>query len=265
MAEFGMSGLAQVIENWQWKSADHVCTVSAVLARKIKLGSGRLHNIHVISNAVHLDRYGSSNRFAPNEVEDIRRCMCVVGFVGFIREWHDVDKLLISFAELHRSDLHLWIIGDGPARSELETMANLLGVADRVRFEGTIAEQDLPRYLEMIDIAVQPRALEYASPLKLLEYMAAGCAIIAPEQENIKELLDDGIDAILFREGNLTGAISELVDDSRLRERISCNARKKILERNLTWVGNASKILSIYYEGRPITGKRHSPAHPHIV
>ena len=171
---------------------------------------------------------------------------CIIGFVGHIREWHAVDELLMSIKALQNKDVFLLIIGDGPARSSLESIADDIGVREKVRFEGFVSGQELPTYLAAIDIAVQPRALYYASPLKIVEYMAAGCAIVAPDQDNIKELLENEIDAILFERGAMTEFISQLVDDVELRKIISDNARAKISKGCLSWESNARRIIEIY-------------------
>ena len=61
----------------------------------------------------------------------------------------------------------------------------------------------MPSWLKSIDIALQPAVVPYASPLKLIEYLATGKSIIAPAQDNIKELLEDGENALLFDEGDM--------------------------------------------------------------
>jgi glycosyltransferase involved in cell wall biosynthesis len=93
---------------------------------------------------------------------------------------------------------------------------------------------------------LQPRAVRYASPLKLFEYMACGRAIVAPNQPNIREILTSGENAILFdpeESGALWRAIRHLAADPQLRERLGCAARRTLDERDYTWQGNASKVI----------------------
>ena len=73
-----------------------------------------------------------------------------------------------------------------------------MGVADRVQIVGLVAHEAIPGLVAGFDIALQPRVVAYASPLKLFEYMAAGKAIVAPDQPNIREVLVDGETALLF-------------------------------------------------------------------
>ena len=95
-----------------------------------------------------------------------------------------------------------------------------LGVADRVRFVGPIDHSAIPPYVAAFDIALQPSAVAYASPLKLTEYMAMGKAIIAPDQPNIRELITHMETGLLIENGDTKGlaeAIALLVTNEELR------------------------------------------------
>ena len=116
-----------------------------------------------------------------------------------MRDWHGLDTVIAAMAAAGDSvPMDLIVVGDGPARSDLERQAAALGLADRVRFTGLQAREQVPALVAGFDIALQPRVVEYASPLKIFEYMAAGRAIVAPDQENIREILRDGETALLF-------------------------------------------------------------------
>ena len=252
-----MTSIAYNLEKWQWKSADYICTVTNVLANIVKNVS-KNQNVYVVPNGIYMDRYKDLLRSPEAKAIFHLPQTCTIGFVGHIREWHAVDELLLSIKALQSKEVFLLIIGDGPAKSILEKITDDIGVSEKVRFEGFVSGEELPAYLAAIDIAIQPRALYYASPLKLVEYMAAGCAIVAPNQENIKELLENKINAILFERGAMTESISQLVDDVELRKTISCNARAKISNCCLSWRNNAMRIIEIYTSNveKPIDNRR---------
>src|SRR5258708_4075458 len=119
-----------------------------------------------------------------------------------------------------------------------------------------------------------------ASPLKLFEYMAAGLPIIAPDQANIREILTNGLDAILVdpdRPEALAQALTELCRDVALRARTGAAARATIDRRGLTWLNNARRVVALIagqpeakggaaeaVDGDPaIPGRARSPARPH--
>jgi len=95
---------------------------------------------------------------------------------------------------------------------------------------------------------LQPAAVPYASPLKVFEYMAAGCPIVAPDQPNLREVLEDDRTALLFdptRPSAMWGKIGRLVADPELRARLGAAARAEVLVRDLTWAGNARRVTDI--------------------
>jgi glycosyltransferase involved in cell wall biosynthesis len=121
-------------------------------------------------------------------------------------------------------------------------------VTDDVHVVGLVTREEIARYVAAFDIAVQPQATTYASPLKLFEYMAMDRAIVAPDQPNIREVLTDGVDALLFEPGNpgdFRAALIRLVRDPALRGKLGAAAGRTIRERELTWDGNARRIVSL--------------------
>jgi glycosyltransferase involved in cell wall biosynthesis len=109
----------------------------------------------------------------------------------------------------------------------------------------------VPRLISGFDVALQPAAVPYASPLKVFEYMAAGRAIVAPDQPNLREVLDHGRTALLFdpaRPGALWEAVLSLASDAELRARLGAAAREEVLRRNLTWSGNARRVAALAEE-----------------
>jgi glycosyltransferase involved in cell wall biosynthesis len=138
------------------------------------------------------------------------------------------------------------VVGDGPARPVLERQAAALGIADRVRFTGLAPHEAVPSLVAGFDIALQPRAVAYASPLKIFDYMAAGRAIVAPDQPNIREILTDGETALLFdpaRPDAVWQAALRLAGDATLRTRLGAAARSEIERRRYTWAGNAARLI----------------------
>jgi glycosyltransferase involved in cell wall biosynthesis len=173
----------------------------------------------------------------------------VLGFTGFIRAWHRLDRV-IDFVALHgdRLNLHLLIVGDGPARADLETHARAKGVAHRFTITGVVERDAVARHVAAFDVALQPGITEYASPLKLFEYMYLGRAVVAPDMANIREIVTDGHDALLFDEHSpdaMNAAILRLAEDGALRTRLGAQARRTVDEKGLTWANNATRVVAL--------------------
>jgi glycosyltransferase involved in cell wall biosynthesis len=233
--------LAFAVERFTWRAATRVLPVTGVL-RDIVIDAGASsQRVHVVPNGIALERFTSlPPRVAGTHV--------VLGFVGFMRAWHGLDVMINALAEQEAGrGLALIVVGDGPVREDLERQAADLGISDRVQFPGVVPHDDVPGWVGRFDIALQPRVTEYASPLKIFDYMAAGCAIVAPDQPNIREVLRHGATALLFDPADPNGlweAVRMLAEDPALRVRLGEAARAELEARNYTWQHNAARIAA---------------------
>jgi glycosyltransferase involved in cell wall biosynthesis len=240
--------IAHAAERWVWRRADCVLPVTTVLARIVEREGVASDKIVVIPNGV------DPNRFATQlQIDEAKRRLgiankLVFGFTGFVREWNALGSVIDYLANAGRTDWILLVVGDGPARANLEARAHSLGVGDRVRFTGVVGRDRICDHVCAFDIALQPAANEYASPLKLFEYMALGRAIVAPRQPNILEILTDGTNGILFEprsRESLFEALDRLVSDPELRARLGRAAQCSVADRELTWTANAEKVAAL--------------------
>ena len=193
--------LAAWSEQYAWCAADCVLPVTGVLARFLESAGVPRFRIRVTPNGIDPERLPTTDRAVAKQrlgLDDL-----VLGFVGSVREWHGLEKVVdLLGSEPALSNARLLIVGDGPARESILARARGIGVADRVLITGVVPHARIAELVSAMDIALQPEATEYASPLKLFEYMALGRAIVAPDSENIGEILENGIDALLFGRGD---------------------------------------------------------------
>ncbi len=242
-----LKGLARKSEEAIWRAADMTLPVTDALGEYVRNAGVPEDRITVIQNGVGADF------LVDRDPRGVRARLkldgkTVLGFAGFVRDWHRLDRVLEYIAAAKRADLHLLVVGDGPAREPLERMAADLGVADQMTVVGVVQRDAIADYVAAFDIALQPAATAYASPLKLFEYMALGKAIVAPSQPNIREVLTDGGDALLFDAGDdaaFRTALARLVDDADLRARLGAAARAALLRADYTWAGNAARVEAI--------------------
>jgi len=245
-----LTRLARWSQAYAWKNADVVLPVTRVLGDIVASYGVPQERIVVIPNGINGERFGS----AP-DVEAAKRALglegkLVLGFTGFVRDWHGLDKVVDLIAnDPPASRRHLLVVGDGPARANLEKQARDLGIADRVTFTGIVGRDDVARYVAAFDIALQPAVVAYASPLKLFEYLALGKAIVGPAQPNIEEILTQDQNAVLFDPGStasLAAAVDRLCVDHALREKVAAGARATIVEQKLTWHENALRVVGLF-------------------
>jgi len=246
---FSLHRIAKWCQSYIWKSADFLLPVTQVMADIVHQYGIDSRKTLVIHNGINLHQFEQA---APSEAAKAALGLnnkLVLGFTGFIRKWHGLDKVIDMLAnDAPNSARHLLVVGDGPERSNLEQQAKSLNIEDRVSFTGVVERSQIPAYVALFDIALQPAVVAYASPLKLIEYLAAGKAIVAPDQPNIGELLTDQENALLFnpdQANSMPETINRLCKDQALIERLQKNARDTIVRKQLTWDENAQKITRL--------------------
>jgi glycosyltransferase involved in cell wall biosynthesis len=142
--------------------------------------------------------------------------------------WKGVDGLIRVVAGL--PGVRLVVVGDGPLRGALEALAAERGVAERVRFTGTLPPREVRRELGRADVFVLNSSYE-GLPHVVLEAMAERAPVIATAAGGTGELVRHGETGLLVPVGDddaLREAIRRLLDDPRLREALSDGALRRM-------------------------------------
>lgn len=235
----GLPAFAKAVENFTWRGADHVLPVTDVLAehlRKVKVPEGRITVIH---NGI---RQQVLERFENRDVHE--KQTVTIGFVGFMHLTCGVEKAIDVLARHPDKELRLVCVGNGNVVDELKAQAERLGVAEKVEFTGLLGREEVFERVKDFDITLQPAVTEYASPLKMFEYMVARSLIVAPRMKNIEEILDDET-AILFEDGQFESALEEAVKNFGQHGAKRDAAFNRLKERGFIWQKNAERIVSI--------------------
>jgi glycosyltransferase involved in cell wall biosynthesis len=119
------------------------------------------------------------------------------------------------------------VVGEGDFRPTLEQRARELGLDGHFQLPGS--SKNVPAFLSSLDIAVLPSFSEGMSNA-ILEYMAAGRAIVATSVGATVQLIEDGVHGLLVPPGKpqfLANAIIRLLDDPKLAERLGTAARNR--------------------------------------
>lgn len=250
LGEAAFRRLARRSERWICSNATRTLVVSAALGRRLVESGVPADALTVMPNGVDPERFHPAVDASPVRQRHRLDGRLVVGFVGWFRAWHGLEELIDLFAKrrLAERGVTLMLVGDGPCAAALRARVAALRLAESVVFTGPVATADVPAHVAAFDVAVQPSAPDYACPMKIVEYMAMGRAIVAPDQPNVRELLDAGVTARLFAPGDrasFEAALLDLIDDAATREGLARRAGAAVVERGLTWTANAERTLAL--------------------
>lgn len=239
--------LASALERFVWNSADRILVGSNALRRAIVATGVDSARVSVVPGGVVPEHFLPAPFAAANPHATGR---CVIGIVEPVWDRRGPEAVIRAIAApdaaLAGEQPCLTVIGEGPACEELESLAATLGVGRQLRVIRPVAPALLPHLVAEFDIALQPSLPAYAAPAEIFAYMAAGCAIVAPDQPNIREILADGQTALLFdpdREGAMWQAVARLIGDAPLRARLGAAARAELERCDYSWRGKAARIV----------------------
>jgi glycosyltransferase involved in cell wall biosynthesis len=239
--------LARRFERRAVDAATVVAAVSSPMANYLRTLARDPAKIIVVANGANPARFVPSETSGRSVRERYRvpADATILGWAGILRDWHRVDFLVQALPRVPTT--WLLVVGDGPDRPRLEDEARRHGVSGRVVIAGRVPHDEMPAHVASFDIAAAADdRTGYASPMKLLEYMAMARPVLAPDLPNIADFLTTGVEGLLFRRGDaahFAELLEALVRDPALRQRLGAAGRRRIeIDRN--WRHNAEIVLA---------------------
>ncbi len=200
--------------------SDGVTSISAYLKEKTLVDFGVKREIEVIPNFVNCNLYvpltdldqkaKARSAFAkPDE-------FILMHLSNFRPVKRVVDAVKVFAGVARQLPARLVLVGDGPDRSAAEWLAHDLGIQDKIHFLG---KQDrVHSLLPLADLMLMPSEME-SFGLAALEAMACKSVAIATRVGGVTELIEDGVNGLLFNVGDVdamtAGAIALLRDPER--------------------------------------------------
>ena len=188
--------------------------------------------IRVIENGIDVEKYGPvADRSALRARLGLHLTAPILVHVARHHPVKDQAMLIRGFALAKVPGSRLVMVGDGPLRSELESLSLSLGIADRVDFVGI--QNNVSDWLAAADAFALTSVSEAAS-LTLLEAMATGLPVIVTAVGGNPEIVREGIDGLHVPRGDATAcgeAIQRLLCDPALGNRLGENGRQRTHER----------------------------------
>jgi glycosyltransferase involved in cell wall biosynthesis len=246
------------LEDAALRAADRIFVVSSVIRDDLMARGFPEARIVVNPNGVDPDRFDRGGGAAVRKLLGIAEGETVVGFVGSFGPWHGAPVLAHAFGAIGRDrpDVRLLLVGDGPEKADVLRILSEDGMDPQVVDVGKVPSAEIPAYLDACDVLASPhcpipgQTRFFGSPTKLFEYMASGKGIVATALEQLCEVLEDGVSAVLAIPGDaasLQTGLLALIDDPGLSRRLGRAAQREAREHH-TWRQNARTIAIAFDE-----------------
>jgi glycosyltransferase involved in cell wall biosynthesis len=167
---------------------------------------------------------------APLATPPPKRNGVVFAFAGRFVPEKGLSVLLRACAELRNAGVpfELRLIGDGPERAKLESLARQLSIADAVQFTGILQGESYEKMLADVDVMVMPSLWEETAGLSAIEQMARGRAVLVSDLGGLSEVVGDaGLKSPPNDAAALAQRMRRLVDDPNLLAELGARARER--------------------------------------
>lgn len=247
---FSVRRLDQEVELRLFAEADLIMAVSGPMASYVSEVRGTSEGVIVAHNGVDPTHFPDAAAHLSSPV---------IAFLGHPKPWHGADRLPQLLTALIRSDRNIRVkmIGGGEGAISILNAAHRIGVGFAFESTGPIAVPEIAGHLQEAAVGIAPYPptdFFYFSPLKVVEYMAAGLPVVASDLGDIRATVGEGgivVDA--SDDDGMRRAVTDLVDNPDLRRRLGSRGRARALS-EFTWDRIAERIESeaaFLVTGRP--------------
>jgi glycosyltransferase involved in cell wall biosynthesis len=205
------------------------------------VGASHWHKFRLVRCGLEMDKLPTVNP----EARDPNTIICV----GRLCSDKAQAGLLIAFSRLKQRHpkARLRLVGDGPDRAELESLAQSLGIAAETVFLGRLPENETLKEISKAGIFVLPSFWE-GLPVAIMEAMALGIPVVTSRIAGVPELVLDGENGLLFAPANweeLARQLERLLKEPALGKRLARVARESVRKQHD--VAESARLLEGYF------------------
>jgi glycogen(starch) synthase len=246
--------LTRGLENYVARHADAVVGITTSILDDLASRGLRREKLFHVCNGVDAERF--QPRLPDRELSSQfnREGVPVIGFIGSLYYFEGLAWLVRAATELRRRGLcfKVLIIGEGEEAAQIRDAIQETGSSDYISFLGQVPHEEVERYYSVIDIMVYPRRstrlTELVTPLKPLEAMAQGKAVLGSAVGGIRDLVEDETTGLLFQPMDIDDfcyQAERLIVDVPLRQKISKQGRMFVLQER-DWRAISSRYVQVY-------------------
>jgi glycosyltransferase involved in cell wall biosynthesis len=222
--------------------ADCITATGLHLATETTRYAPRATPVTVVPYGVDIERFTPAPRAATNDI--------VIGAASRLSPEKGMSYLIDAFAALrsrYGERVRLRIAGDGPERAKIEAQIARLGLREAVELLGWLEHEQLPAFLQTLDVFVLPSTWE-GFGVSAVEASAMQLPVVASNVHGIPDAVRDGVTGLLVPPKDaaaLADALRRLIEDEALSRRLGKAGREYVAEQ-YDWRANAAQMEHIY-------------------
>ncbi len=231
------------------KAADWIASTSNTMAKRIEIFNKEGKKISVTPFGV------DTQLFKPKKIHNndtitigtVKSLEIKYGIEYLIRSFHLLLSKLDEEKNPLKEKLQLLIVGGGSLLGKLQSLVKELGIENKVKFIGKVPNNEVPKWLNKLDIYCAPSISE-SFGVAVVEASSCGIPVIVSNTGGLPEVVKDGVTGYLIPPKDyvsLYQKLYELVKDKQKRIQMGLAGRKFILE-NYDWHKCADKMENLY-------------------
>lgn len=242
------------LEKFAGRFTDHFVAVGGQMREGALKYARRGVNCTVVRSGIAVEDYEAALR---RRMYGIPATASTVGMLTRIAKQKGVDHALFLMSRVARTspDIVLLIGGDGPLLPEMKRFAANLGIAERVIFAGRIEPENVPRFLNSVDVFLHCSQRE-GLPRACVQALMCGVPVVSYAVEGITDIVEDGGNGFVVAMNNLADLevriLQCLKDIDRFRQNVS--NRRAALIKEFDSQKMITDLLRIYSESRRGSG-----------
>jgi glycosyltransferase involved in cell wall biosynthesis len=229
--------------------SDEITATTKFLAEETRRMTFSNKLVHVIPFGIDCNLFSKKRFIKTNEKH--KSDQIIIGFTKHLKPKYGPEYLLKAIALLSKElyNVKVFMVGDGYLKKDLKKLVQKLDIADKVEFPGYIQNENIPKFLNKIDIFAMPSIYDSETfGVAAIEAQAMEIPVVASKVGGVPEAIIDNETGLLVEPKNieqLKNALLVLIKNEELRKKMGKSGRKFVLERfNIN--DNVLQIEKIY-------------------
>lgn len=207
--------------------------------------------VAVIPNAIDIDLFREKDE---QEIALLRKELqispddIVILYLGRVSLEKNIDKIIKALAIIRDKKIDNFkfvVVGDGTAVKQLNSLANSLGLTEKVKFVGAIEREKVRHYYQIGDIFSFSSTSETFG-MVIIEALASGLPVLAVKAPGAVDIITDGLDGILVEDDvyQFAEQLENLIKNRELRQELSSNALQTVKRYSSDTISD--QVLALY-------------------